>query len=105
MQLCEIPIGDPVIITTEANTIVKLAWPTNDNNLLGISMTKKGMYQNHLKIKIFFFGISYKLFLRIFLYILRITNFLFEFPNLNFCITFPNFPECLYNFPKTCTNL
>ncbi|XP_043267934.1 ATPase family protein 2 homolog isoform X2 [Venturia canescens] len=48
MQMCEIPIGDPVIIEGRGNSIVRTAWPTNDKTLLSVSMTRKGIESSRI---------------------------------------------------------
>lgn len=41
-QLCEFPIGDPVIITAKNNqSIVKPLWPIEDNLLSSVFLTKQ----------------------------------------------------------------
>lgn len=42
MQMCEISIGDPVVMEDSENAIVRTAWPTNDKTLLSVAMTRKG---------------------------------------------------------------
>ncbi|KOC69069.1 Spermatogenesis-associated protein 5 [Habropoda laboriosa] len=49
LQLCEIAIGDPVLVTTVENTVVKTAWPTKDKSLTSISLTKHAMELNDLR--------------------------------------------------------
>lgn len=41
-QLCDIPIGDPVLITAKNNrSIVKPLWPIKDNLLSSVFLTKQ----------------------------------------------------------------
>lgn len=42
LQLCEISIGDPVIISNKDNLVVKVAWPMNDKSLTCVLLTKNG---------------------------------------------------------------
>ncbi|XP_014213266.1 spermatogenesis-associated protein 5 [Copidosoma floridanum] len=43
MQLCEIPIGNPVLVTNKDNVVVKTAWPLNDKTLTTVCLTKNAM--------------------------------------------------------------
>ena len=43
MQICDIPPGDPVLITKNNYTIVKRAWPINDKTLTSAYLTKNGI--------------------------------------------------------------
>ncbi|XP_012253446.2 ATPase family protein 2 homolog [Athalia rosae] len=49
MQLCKIPIGDPVVLSREENKVVKIAWPTNDKTLTSVSLTKHAIDLNKLE--------------------------------------------------------
>ncbi|KAI4486223.1 hypothetical protein M0802_012462 [Mischocyttarus mexicanus] len=49
MQLCNIAIGDPVIIATKNSIIVKIAWLANDKSLLSVSLSKSTIELNNLK--------------------------------------------------------
>lgn len=42
LQLCEIALGDPVVVTTNDGVVVKTAWPTKDKALTSVSLTKHG---------------------------------------------------------------
>lgn len=42
LQLCEIAIGDSVLVTVGENKVVKTAWPTKDKSLTSVSITKHG---------------------------------------------------------------
>ena len=42
LQLCEIAIGDYVLVTAGDNKAVKTAWPTKDKSLTSVSLTKHG---------------------------------------------------------------
>ncbi|XP_033337030.1 ATPase family gene 2 protein homolog A isoform X1 [Megalopta genalis] len=49
LQLCEIAIGDPVLVSTEGGTVVKTIWPTKDKSLASVSLTKHAMELNDLQ--------------------------------------------------------
>ncbi|XP_078036445.1 ATPase family gene 2 protein homolog A [Augochlora pura] len=49
LQLCEIAIGDPVLVSTEGGTVVKTVWPTKDKSLTSVSLTKYAMELNDLQ--------------------------------------------------------
>ncbi|CAK9794901.1 Ribosome biogenesis protein SPATA5 [Anthophora quadrimaculata] len=49
LQLCEIAIGDPVLVTAADTTIVKTAWPTKEKSLTSVSLTKHAMELNNLR--------------------------------------------------------
>lgn len=42
LQLCEIAIGDSVLVIVGENKVVKTAWPTKDKSLTSVSITKHG---------------------------------------------------------------
>ncbi|KAG5310732.1 SPAT5 protein, partial [Acromyrmex insinuator] len=48
LQLCEIAIGSPTVITTKDEVVVKTAWPTNDKSLTSVSLTKHAIDLNNL---------------------------------------------------------
>nr|XP_012152788.1 PREDICTED: spermatogenesis-associated protein 5 isoform X1 [Megachile rotundata] len=48
LQICEIAIGDCVLVTSGDNTVVKTAWPCK-NKTLGVSLTKHAIELNNLK--------------------------------------------------------
>ncbi|KAG5339520.1 SPAT5 protein, partial [Acromyrmex charruanus] len=48
LQLCEIAIGSPTVITTKDEVVVKTAWPTNDKSLTSVSLTKHAINLNNL---------------------------------------------------------
>ena len=45
LQLCEIALADPVLVTTQESAVVKTAWPTKDKTLTSVSLTKHGKYR------------------------------------------------------------
>ncbi|KAK2575726.1 hypothetical protein KPH14_012115 [Odynerus spinipes] len=49
MLLCNIAIGDPVIVATKDNIIIKTAWPTNEKSLLSVSLSKPTIALYNLK--------------------------------------------------------
>lgn len=44
MQVCNIAIGDAVVVETNNAKVVKTAFPTNDIYLTSASLTKQGKY-------------------------------------------------------------
>lgn len=46
LELCQIAIGDQVILTFKIDEIVKTAWPTDDKSLTSVCLTQKGKYNN-----------------------------------------------------------
>lgn len=46
LQLCEIAIADPVLVTTGDTTVIKTAWPSKDKTLTSVSLTKHGKLYN-----------------------------------------------------------
>ncbi|XP_012540501.2 ATPase family protein 2 homolog isoform X2 [Monomorium pharaonis] len=48
MQLCEIALGSPAVITTKDEVVVKTAWPTNDKSLTSVTLTKYAIELNNL---------------------------------------------------------
>lgn len=42
LQLCEIAIGDCVLVIAGESKVVKSAWPTKDKSLTSVSLTKHG---------------------------------------------------------------
>lgn len=42
LQLCEIPIGDSILVVAGENKVIKTAWPTKDKALTSVSLTKHG---------------------------------------------------------------
>ncbi|XP_076174088.1 ATPase family gene 2 protein homolog A isoform X2 [Ptiloglossa arizonensis] len=48
LQLCEIAIGDPVIVATKGGTVVKTVWPNKDKSLTSVSLTKHAIELNNL---------------------------------------------------------
>lgn len=42
LQLCEIAIGDCVLVIAGESKVVKTAWPTKDKSLTSVSLTKHG---------------------------------------------------------------
>ncbi|XP_006621935.1 ATPase family protein 2 homolog isoform X2 [Apis dorsata] len=49
LQLCEIAIGDSVLVTVGENKVVKTAWPTKDKSLTSVSITKHAIELNDLR--------------------------------------------------------
>ncbi|XP_076296684.1 ATPase family gene 2 protein homolog A isoform X1 [Lasioglossum baleicum] len=49
LQLCDIAIGDPVLVSAEGGTVVKTAWPTKDKTVTSVSLTKYAMELNDLQ--------------------------------------------------------
>lgn len=49
LQLCEIAIGDSVLVTVGENKVVKTAWPTKDKSLTSVSITKHAIELNNLR--------------------------------------------------------
>ena len=49
LQLCEIALADPVLVTSEGSAVVKTAWPTRDKALTSVSLTKHAMELNGLR--------------------------------------------------------
>ncbi|XP_031845570.2 ATPase family gene 2 protein homolog A isoform X2 [Nomia melanderi] len=49
LQLCDIAIGDPVLVSAEGGTVVKTAWPTKEKTLTSVSLTKHAMELNNLQ--------------------------------------------------------
>ncbi|XP_043527623.1 ATPase family protein 2 homolog isoform X1 [Frieseomelitta varia] len=49
LQLCEIAIGDYVLVTAGDNKAVKTAWPTKDKSLTSVSLTKHAIELNNLR--------------------------------------------------------
>ncbi|XP_066583324.1 ATPase family gene 2 protein homolog A isoform X2 [Prorops nasuta] len=43
LQLCDIGIGDSVIINAKNAVVIKIAWPTSDKTLLSVSLTKSAI--------------------------------------------------------------
>jgi hypothetical protein len=44
LQLCDISIGDPVIVSMQGVSTVKTAWPTLEKSLVSVLMTKSGKF-------------------------------------------------------------
>lgn len=44
MDICNIPIRDPVMIVNNDEIIVATAWPTNDNTLTSATFTRDGNF-------------------------------------------------------------
>lgn len=53
LQLCEIAMGDPVLIKSKDNLVVKTAWPMNDKSLTTVFLTKSGNFSLLLFLDIF----------------------------------------------------
>ncbi|XP_076672611.1 ATPase family gene 2 protein homolog A isoform X2 [Andrena cerasifolii] len=49
LQLCEIALADPVLVTTQESAVVKTAWPTRDKTLTSVSLTKHAIELNSLR--------------------------------------------------------
>ena len=49
LQLCEIALADPVLVTTQESAVVKTAWPTRDKTLTSVSLTKHAIELNGLR--------------------------------------------------------
>ncbi|KZC09114.1 PREDICTED: spermatogenesis-associated protein 5 [Dufourea novaeangliae] len=49
LQLCEIAIGDPVVVSTNGGIVVKTAWPTKDKTITSVSLTKPAIDLNNLQ--------------------------------------------------------
>ncbi|XP_054002897.1 ribosome biogenesis protein SPATA5 isoform X1 [Hylaeus anthracinus] len=58
LQLCNIPIGDSVVVAAEGNMVVKIVWPTKDKTLTSVSLTKHAIELNNLRglVKIYKFN-------------------------------------------------
>ena len=50
LQLCDISIGDPVIVDICGVSTVKTAWPTLEKSLVSVFMTKQGNIEVVIKI-------------------------------------------------------
>lgn len=55
MELCDIAIGDSVVIITNNAIVVKTAFPTNDLSLTSVSLTKNGEYVIHFNLILYIF--------------------------------------------------
>jgi hypothetical protein len=42
LQLCDISIGDPVIVSVQGVSTIKTAWPTLEKSLVSVFLTKSG---------------------------------------------------------------
>ncbi|XP_033358636.1 ATPase family protein 2 homolog isoform X2 [Bombus vosnesenskii] len=49
LQLCEIAIGDCVLVIAGESKVVKTAWPTKDKSLTSVSLTKHAIELNNLR--------------------------------------------------------
>ncbi|KAJ8669376.1 hypothetical protein QAD02_000635 [Eretmocerus hayati] len=49
LQLCQIPIGDPVVIRNKETVVVKTAWPMTEKSLTTVYLTKNAVELNKLE--------------------------------------------------------
>jgi hypothetical protein len=43
LQLCDISIGEPVVVSGQGLSTVKIAWPTSEKSLVSVLLTRSGM--------------------------------------------------------------